>query len=132
MTRINVLAPSLLTRKHLVAEYREVPRVFTGVRKAQARGLHPRDLDIPSEYTLGTGHVLFFYDKLYYVGMRYLNLVAEMRARGYHVSFPVPNIAGIDAEWFGKYVPTPEAVQINIRRLNERGNDGHFYEARGT
>lgn len=127
MTRINVIPPRELSRKHLVAEYRELPRVFTGVRKAVARGLTPQDFDTPHEYTLGTGHVVFFYDKLYYVAMRYIDLVAEMQARGYHVSFPRPNIDGIPASWFGKYTPTREALAINLKRLRERGADGQQY-----
>lgn len=128
MTRINLIPPQQLSRKHLVAEYRELPRIFNCVRKAQAQGLHPRDIDIPRQYTLGTGHMKFFYDKLYFLGMRYIALVDEMRTRNYAVTFALPNINGIDAEWFGKYTPTPEAIAINVRRLRERGADGNRYE----
>jgi deoxyribonuclease (pyrimidine dimer) len=41
MTRINVVPPRELTRQHLIAEYRELPRVFGLVKKAAARGERP-------------------------------------------------------------------------------------------
>ncbi|MBP7000765.1 pyrimidine dimer DNA glycosylase/endonuclease V [Amaricoccus sp.] len=41
MTRINVVPPEELSRAHLVAEYRELPRVFGMVRAMIARGLDP-------------------------------------------------------------------------------------------
>jgi deoxyribonuclease (pyrimidine dimer) len=82
MTRINVVPADELTDKHLVAEYRELPRIFKLVRDRQDKG-HTnvtvnREKAMPSTYTLGTGHVLFFYDKLYYLIDRYQELCNEM------------------------------------------------------
>lgn len=119
MTRINVVPPSELCRQHLVAEYREITRVFGQRRNAiQSR----RKLAPPKEYTLGAGHVTFFTDKLGYVLERYHQLQAEMRARGYTVN-AVPDqdlTNGIDSRWFGQYTPTPQAVEINRQRIKER------------
>ncbi|ENT03393.1 hypothetical protein C038_02848 [Brucella sp. 63/311] len=42
MTRINCIPPAELTGPHLVAEYRELPRVFALVRAAIQRGEAPQ------------------------------------------------------------------------------------------
>lgn len=55
MTRINCVPVEELTDKHLLAEYRELPRIFNLARAVE---------DAPTEYVLGTGHMKFFYDKL--------------------------------------------------------------------
>ena len=64
MTRINCVPPSELTVQHLVAEYRELPRIFALVRAAIARGERPDDTRNPTEYRLGSGHVRFFTAKV--------------------------------------------------------------------
>jgi len=53
MTRINLVDPSTLHSKHLLAEYRELPRVFGLVQQAllNHNGL-PRNR--PANFTLGT------------------------------------------------------------------------------
>ena len=49
MTRINGIPPQELTGPHLVAEYRELPRIFALVRAAAARGARPEDPRNPLE-----------------------------------------------------------------------------------
>lgn len=122
MTRINVVDVSTLSRLHLIAEKREITRVFTLVRNAQNRGKNKWNIVAPKEYTLGTGHVLFFYPRLKYILTRYKELSNEMRSRGYS-----PNqisdeslLAGIHPSWMGDYTPTPEAIEINLQRIKER------------
>ena len=56
MTRINCVPPSELTVQHLVAEYRELPRIFALVRAAIARGERPDD--IPDGELWAGGHLL--------------------------------------------------------------------------
>ena len=71
MTRINLVAPSMLTDQHLFAEYREITRLFALVRAACDK--HPASAirsKIPDSYRLGVGHVLFFYDKLGFIEVR--------------------------------------------------------------
>lgn len=76
MTRINAgIKPSQLIDQHLLAEYRELPRVLTLALKAA------NNKPIPSEFTLGTGHVRFFYNKLMYLNLRYLSIVTELQQR---------------------------------------------------
>lgn len=78
MTRINCISPELLTDKHLLAEYRELPRVFKLAREGS---------DIPSSYRMGAGHVKFFFDKLTYLYNRQWCIYAEMVNRGFKPKF---------------------------------------------
>lgn len=121
MTRINVIDPRLLSDKHLGAEYRELPRVFGLVRAAIARGLTPTQIQSPQIYTMGPGHVLFFYTRLLWVENRYYRLVEECKARGRTVEYPDPPSHGIPVEWFGDWKPTPAAIITNTDRIELRG-----------
>ena len=122
MTRINCIPPRELSREHLIAEYRELPRIFALVRAAIARGETPDDRRNPQSYTLGTGHVRFFYCRLGYLVKRQGAIVEEMRARGYRPAFddPAGLIAGLPVVWCQDWEPTPEAVAINLARIAER------------
>lgn len=122
MTRINVVPPAELHAKHLVAEYRELPRIFALVRAAIARGKRPDTLKAPPRYTLGTGHVLFFYDKLSFLATRQKALVAEMIVRGYSPQFTRTEelLTGIPQEWLGDWVPDAEALALNRQRIADR------------
>lgn len=123
MTRINVVPVETLTQQHLVAEYRELPRIFALAHKASVSP-KPWQHKQPKEYTLGTGHVIFFYDKLGWLNERHQQLVQEMLKRGYKPSFT----AWLSDEWESKippaywrsYIPTPEAIAINVERINKR------------
>lgn len=113
MTRINVVDPKILHQKHLVVEYREIPRVF---------GLARSGDDIPTAYTLGAGHVKFFYDKLLFITIRHRLLVLEMQRRGYmtnHESL-VDLLYASDPALRGNYRPTFEAKMLNLFRLREK------------
>lgn len=122
MTRINVVPVDELTDKHLVAEYRELPRIFKLVKDRQDKGHTNVTVKKPDTYTLGTGHVLFFYDKLYYLIDRYQELCNEMMCRGFTVNYPdVPEFVwGLERHWLGEYTPTPEALEINRERIAAR------------
>ena len=122
MTRINCVPPSELSAAHLVAEYRELPRIFALVRAAIARGETPGDRRNPAAYTLGAGHVRFFYGRLGYLAARQAALVGEMQARGYAPTFTDPSglLAGIPEAWNSTWSPTAEALAPNRARLAER------------
>ena len=122
MTRINVVPPEELSRLHLVAEYRELPRAFALVRAKQMKGITPADLQLPSDYVLGAGHVLFFYDKCLFLLHRQKSLIAEMQARGYDPKFLRPDdlVVGLSDHWMGGYRPTAEALALNRARIKER------------
>jgi deoxyribonuclease (pyrimidine dimer) len=116
MTRINLVDPSELSRSHLQGEYREIVRVFALARKQQ---YNMHKIKQPSEYTLGTGHVLFFYDKLGFISERYDALCNEMINRGYTCNrVPKEDLhAGIGKHMFFGYKPTEEAIRISKERI---------------
>lgn len=126
MTRINVVPVQELSRQHLIAEYRELPRIFGLVKAATARGQTPETTKIPAAYCLGTGHCLFFYDKIWWLYRRFFELVAEMQARGYNPTYLVPSTYGTDEihyEWLGDWEVTDEALALNRARIAERNGD---------
>ena len=122
MTRINCIPPSELSGQHLVAEYRELPRIFALVRAAMARGERPDDSRNPAQYCLGAGHVRFFYGRLAFLARRQAELVAEMQARGYRPAFTETHrlLDGFPEAWCQDWQPTPEAMALNRARIAER------------
>jgi deoxyribonuclease (pyrimidine dimer) len=124
MTRINCVPVEELTDKHLGAEYRELPRLFGQIQKAIERGELPNDPRNPTEYKLGKGHTRFFYDKVYWLSRRYAQLVDECKRRGRVVNHPrIPMIAyQFTNDWWKDWIPTPEAMELNRQRIQERLN----------
>ncbi len=60
MTRINSgINPIQLVDPHLFAEYRELKRIPNTIKSGRAIVK-----DIPKQFTLGTGHVKWFYPRL--------------------------------------------------------------------
>jgi len=119
MTRINCVPVDELSGPHLVAEYRELPRVFALAQKAAARGSFVQ----PERYTLGKGHVLFFYTRLEYLARRHRELVEEMKRRGYQPKFDGirrDHFPDIPSHFWNEWVPDNEALHINRVRIAER------------
>lgn len=119
MTRINCVPVEELTGPHLVAEYRELPRVFALAAKAASRG----NLIQPANYTLGKGHMLFFYTRLEYLARRHRQLVEEMKRRGYKPSFEGvrrEQFPDIPESCWNDWAPTEEALALNRQRISER------------
>lgn len=122
MTRINVVPVKDLSRQHLVAEYREITRLPGNLRTSLNRKTKKFSLDeIPKKYTLGTGHVKYFYDKMLFLKNRFNSLVAEMQSRGYNPNFTDDSIfIPDDKTFYNDYTPTEEAIEINLARIKER------------
>lgn len=119
MTRINVVPVSELHDKHLLAEYRELPRVFGAAKKWHERGGIIRD--IPKSYRLGRGHVLFFYNKLLFCYSRQRQLVDECKRRGFNINHePSPELIDAHRLLLGNYIPTQAALRINRERIADR------------
>ena len=110
MTRINCIHPSWLADQHLIAEYKELPRVFT-----LARLLRPQER---GPYKMGTGHVRFFYERTGWLSRRQEALIEECLGRGFNIQYttaPDP-LPGLDGDWD----PTTDDAQTNLIRLAEK------------
>lgn len=116
MTRVNCVPVSELTDRELGAEYRELPRVVGLVRRAIRRGETVEAL-AHLRYTMGEGHVRFFYPRLGYLEARHRELVAECRRRGRVVRFATLGLDGIPLAWQGHWKPDAEALAVNWERL---------------
>jgi len=82
MTRINAdIPPAKLCDKHLSGEYNEILRVvgLSQKRIESGKGLG----GLPDTFRLGSGHVLFFYDKLKFIHIRFEQIKVEMAKRGW-------------------------------------------------
>ncbi len=78
MTRINLLPVAQLPDQHLMAEYRELPRIVNAVICGRLSGT-----GAPQKYVLGTGHVKFFADKIDFLYSRYTKIWDELIYRGF-------------------------------------------------
>ena len=110
MTRINCIPPRELCDKHLGAEYRELPRVFSLARP---------DRVIPPHYTLGKGHVLFFYNKLVWLARRAQEIADECRTRNRAVNFDPKKLltANPYPELYGDWTPSEKDKALNRERI---------------
>jgi len=114
-----------LVTRHLIAEYRELPRTFALVIKAIARGERVGH-KASKHYTLGAGHVRFFYDKLGYLAKRQDELIGEMLKRGYKPTFTDGlwhHQKSIPVNWWNDWMPTEQALAINRERISDRLKD---------
>lgn len=114
MTRINLVPVSELSDQHLIAEYRELPRVFSYAKTL--KDFKP----VKGSYRLGTGHVKFFVDKLHFLNDRYAALHAEMNNRGFKTSYSSKSFDISIPDVQKKYVPTQKEIQISRERINAK------------
>ncbi len=127
MTRINcAILPSELSTKHLIAELREIKRIPNHITTSVNLNMN----GIPSNFTLGTGHVKFFYNKLGYLYKRYQDLYHEAKnIRNFNVSdYSESFTKAIEhrKDLNNDYVETDNDRAILIERLKERDYD--FYK----
>lgn len=126
MTRINLIDPSHLSDKHLLAENHEMLRPLTRVERAVSNGKRPNDFEIPERWKLGKGHELFFMTRLKFLHTRYINVCYEIQKRGFKVDQQkyLHNLgrftALVDSEWYNPYEPSPEECYLNMARLARR------------
>lgn len=113
MTRINCgIPPAVLTDKHLLAEHREIKRIPNMVKSGKAK----LD-DIPDTFTLGKGHVKFFYNKLEYLRQRYIQIYLECKNRGFSITNYLMAWNDLPMELMNDYRPTNKDRDIIWERL---------------
>jgi len=132
MTRINSdLDPASLKRMHLLAELREITMVPAALRRA-LRTKSTEDVlkGIPDKFTLGRGHVSFFYNKQRFLMLRFMKLAQEMERRGYAPDHGrVMAFIGFDAEFNSDWAATDVDDKIVQDRIDFRiSQKPHLYK----
>lgn len=134
MTRVNAhIKPSKLIDQHLIAEYREIVRIPNAVmsnpenaRKAISKA--------PKVFKLGTGHVVFFYDKLSYLHKRYNDLKSEMDRRGIINEMGDDMFVGIPSEFYKDFPEDQKLIAKSllkeriIERVRSMGKTPRYYK----
>lgn len=113
MTRINVgIPPKELTTKHLIAEHREIKRIPNVIKSGRFNMIGQ-----PSQFTLGTGHVKFFYDKILFLKNRYKEIYDECISRGFKVSDYSNAFENVPNKFMNDYSPTVRDATIIRERI---------------
>ena len=121
MTRVNLISPICLYDQHLIAEYREIPRIPNAVRKLlETKGSFDILKSLPESYVLGTGHVKFFYDKLQYIKNRHDSLKVEGKRRGFNLDLITINLDGIPELFKKDFVSKTKDVILNLKRIEDK------------
>jgi hypothetical protein len=116
MTRINAgIKPYDLCDSHLLAEIRELPRILNTIKSGRAK-----IEDLPKKFTLGKGHVKWFYNKLDYLINRHKSLIEEAQNRGFNIMDYNNSYKDLPKELLNNWFPTYENSKLVINRINER------------
>ena len=114
MTRVNVVPASELCDKHLLASHYEIVRIPNTINSGKAK----LDGNYPKEYTLGTGHVKFYYPRLKWVHNKYIEIYEECKARGFNVTWMWPE--SVPERLYNDWEVTQESLDINRERIHNR------------
>lgn len=116
MTRINIgVEVEKLCDVHLLSEHRECVRIPNLVSKGKY------DLKSqPAKFTLGKGHVAYFYTRLGYLLNRYKQLYKECKDRGFNVQDYSSAWDNVPSNLMKDYTPTFEDKCIVQMRINDR------------
>jgi hypothetical protein len=115
MTRINAgIPPSTLCDQHLIAEYRELPRMVAFAHKRQDAP------DVP--FTLNRGHMVSCVRYGAYLADRHACIIHEMKRRGFNPA--IPSVQAADFPEACRHRPSiawlEEAAEIVGGRIRER------------
>jgi deoxyribonuclease (pyrimidine dimer) len=116
MTRISVgIKASELCDQHLRKERIEILRIPNAIKSGKAV-----IKDIPTKFSLGEGHVKFFYDKLLYLHKRYDALTTECINRGFVTTDYSSAFRGLPNKLYNDYTETLYDRKIVGERIKER------------
>lgn len=117
MTRVNAgIRVSELSNSMLFAEYREIKRIPNKVKgnKYSSKSVAPK------EFTLNTGHELFFKDKLLYLKNRSDALYQECLKRGINAQDYSKAYHDLPKHLFNNWIETKESRELLKERINIR------------
>lgn len=135
--RINIIPVEFLTDVHLRAEFREI---IMSIHYYKRSVNSPKGIDrkkIPSEYTLNSGHAMFFYNKFLFIKNRYFQLLEEMKNRGFGTEsieeLFLPLFEGIIPSFeINDYEVTKKDILVNIQRILEKIHYMEFTKGKPT
>ena len=118
MTRINSAIPVRnLTDEHLLAEHREIKRLPYCLLKAiKCKSIKK----LPERFTLGTGHVKFFLNKMHFVYWRYCRVLQECELRHFYVTDYSVNFFDVPKEFDNDYYPSKQELRRETLILQRR------------
>ena len=117
MTRVNVgIAPIELPNKLLLAEHREIKRIPNMVKAGRVNMQN-----IPATFTLGTGHVRFFYNKLTYLKNRYELIYYTCIHRQLSVQYYGDSFENLPEELIKDYSESINDRIIILDRIHSKG-----------
>ena len=117
MTRINVgILPRELPDKLLLAEHREIKRIPNVIKSGRFSLVGQ-----PDRFTLGKGHVKFFYSRLRFLQNRYNSLYAECIARSFNVQDYSSAWSGVPEHLYMDYEATEEDRSLIVERIISKG-----------
>lgn len=76
---------------------------------------------IPDRFTLGTGHVKFFYNKLGYLKSRYHKIYNECVSRSCNVQYYGSAFDGVPVSLMDEYSHTEADRTILLERIHSKG-----------
>jgi deoxyribonuclease (pyrimidine dimer) len=126
MTRINLVHPSWLTDQHLLAEYRELPRIVNSWRNKKDDNKFYDG--IPKTYVFGKGHVKFFRNKIKFLNDRFLDIVNECLKRNFSLMFMDPLLTPIELKILEQdrkqqfYEPSIKDCNESLKKLIDKVN----------
>jgi len=119
--RINCIPPQLLTDQHLGAEYLEIQAMqLNYYRKSVLYKEHFDWSRQSKDYTLNSGHAIFFYDKMLAVQKRFRSVVEECKRRGRATNLEDLNYSEVLPHHMNDWVPTKKDMLVNLERILQR------------
>lgn len=117
MTRINVVPVEELSDQHLIAEYREIPRII--------KQEHIYIGDAPDKYVLGKGHVKWAVKHGNFCMYRYYLICEEMKHRGFKVNYSYEDLDKLATDnqvrlYTQNYCPTDDDIELSRNRIKEK------------
>ena len=113
MVRVNLVNPKFLTDQHLIAEYAEMLMLITYIKQ------FPENKNIPEKFTLKTGHMRFFKDKVLYLKKRHAQIREEMKKRGFIPKRTI-SLSGVKKNLMNNWKPNPQDLQLIKIRIKQK------------
>lgn len=122
MTRINLIPVSELSNQHLIAEYRELPRIVNAWKNGKIK-----NYDGPETYCLGPGHVKFFYRRIEFLIRRHSEIILECLRRGFNLAKTGELLSSdeyeklkLDNYQIFDWNPSKDEIDVSRNRIEEK------------